>query len=117
MEKSVQAFLIKINEQKHVLELIKNVENLTINLIAKNSITAFTITNKELYILENENEAVNTCEISGKTKDLQDLLSGKEQLRVLLRHGKIRISASFRIILLLESLFYLTKSETHLVKI
>jgi hypothetical protein len=116
MEESVQAFLIKINKQKHVLELIKNLENLSIILIAENLIVAFTITNKELYILENENEAVNICEISGKTKDLQDLLSGEEPLRVLLRQGKIRVSTSFRILLLLESLFYLTKSDAHLVK-
>jgi hypothetical protein len=116
MEKSVQAFLLKVNKQKHVLQLLQKIENLTIRLVAEHSSTAFVITNTGIYILQNVTEAVDTCEVYGKIKDLQDLLSGMEKLRELVKHGKIRISASFRTVLLLESLFYLTKPEIPLVK-
>lgn len=116
MEKSVQAFLIKVNEQKHVLQLIQKIEYLTIRLVAEQSSTAFVITNTGIYNLQNVTEVGDTCDIYGKINDLQDLLSGKEKLRVLVKDGKIRISASFRTVLMLESLFSLTKPEIPLVK-
>jgi hypothetical protein len=116
MEKSVQAFLLKVNEQKHVLQLLQKIENLTIRLVAEHSSTAFVITNTGIYNLQNVAETVDTCDVYGEITDLQDLLSGKEKLRVLVRDGKIRISSSFRTVLFLESLFYLTKLEIPLVK-
>jgi uncharacterized protein YjiK len=115
MMESVQAFLVKIKEQSHVLQLIKDIDYLTIKLVADGSSISFAIANQNVFILDNEDEEIRTCKIQGKIKDVEDLLKGKEKLRSLEKRGRLQISAPFRTILLIESLFYLTKSENPII--
>jgi hypothetical protein len=44
------------------------------------------------------------------------LLEGKEKLRNLLKKEQLKVIAPFRAVLLIESIFYLTKPEEQLTK-
>jgi hypothetical protein len=114
---SVQVFITKMKEQRHVLELIKNIDYLTIRLVAEDSSISFAIANNDVFVLQNAEEEIPLCEIQGGIKNVEDLLKGKEKLRTLVNHGRLQISAPFRTVLMLESLFYLAKSEIPTIKI
>lgn len=109
MMEEVQNFLMTIKERTHVLQLIQNTELLVtiaclqqkINLIIKNG---------EILFLQDADVVLPTCEISGELGSLKELLDGKETLRFLVRKGHLKVSAPFRTVLLLESVFYLTKA-------
>lgn len=117
MIESVQAFLVRMREQSHVLQLIKNIDDLTVRLVAGGSSISIAIVNKEMFILQNVDEEIEGCKIFGEIKDMEDLLNGKEKLRSLVKSGNLQISAPFRTVLLLESLFYLTNTEISAIKI
>ena len=57
------------------------------------------------------------AEIYGEQEAMQEIISGKEKLRTFMKKGKVQVSAPFRTILLLESLFYLTKMDCTYAKI
>jgi hypothetical protein len=68
-------------------------------------------------LLYEEDERLMHNKISGRQKELEELLEGKETLRSLMRKKQLMVSAPFRTILLLESLFYLTKASGRLREI
>jgi hypothetical protein len=111
MMESVRDFIMSTKERNHVLQLINTIDFLSIRLVSGNMSLLFAIANGELLMIEDENEGINTCKISGEIEAIKALLKGNEKLRILLNRGLLKISAPFRTILLLESIFYLTKAE------
>jgi hypothetical protein len=105
MDETVQSFLQTIKERPHVLQLINHTD-LLLTLVSGNRRVALSVKNGMIYLPQDTDAALANCEISG---DIPQLLEGKETLRNLVRKGKIQIVAPFRTVLLLESLFYLTK--------
>jgi hypothetical protein len=111
MMESVRDFIMTIKKRNHVLQLINTIDYLSIRLVSGDMSLLFAITNGELLMIEDESGEINTCKISGEMEAIKALLEGNEKLRVLLNSGLLKISAPFRTILLLESIFYLTKAE------
>ncbi|WML45913.1 hypothetical protein [Neobacillus sp. PS3-40] len=111
MMESVQNFIMTIKERNHVLQLINTIDFLSVRLVSGNMSLLLAITNGELLMIEDEDEEINTCKISGEIETIKTLLKGNEKLRILLNRGLLKIYAPFRTILLLESIFYLTKAE------
>jgi hypothetical protein len=107
MDETVQSFLQIIRERSHVLQLLKHTELLII-LISGGKRIQIAIKDGDIYLEHDPDETVPTYEINGEIKQL---LEGKETLRYLVQKGKLKISAPFRTILLLESIFYLTKAS------
>jgi hypothetical protein len=109
MDETVHFFLQMIKERSHVLQLINNIE-LLVNLVSGEKRVLIAIKNGEVYLLHDTELIQTNYEISG---DIKKLLEGKETLRSLVRKGQLKISAPFRTILLLESIFYLTRAQDH----
>jgi hypothetical protein len=53
----------------------------------------------------------NLVKIQCRQEAVTDLLAGKRKMRELVRNGLLKVDASFRTTLLLESIFYLSKEE------
>jgi hypothetical protein len=103
MKEAVQSFLTEIREKDHLLQLInQNRFSLTFKQGQENISLAFK--DGEIifdFLLPN-------YEIKG---DISSLLKGEKTLRALIRNGDISINAPFRVLLMLESFFYLGKGS------
>jgi hypothetical protein len=113
----VKVFLAKVKEQGHVLPLIKQA-NLQLDLHCEQQTIQIVIKNGDVFILQDAEGPLLKSEISGNEMAMKLLLEGKERLRVLKQNRQLNVLAPLRTILLLESIFYLTKAQDRqLVKI
>jgi hypothetical protein len=80
-----------------------------ISFISNNETISLFLKNGEITMLHDSEEVFNKYEIYGEFSAIEQLLTGKERLRNLVKREKLSIAAPFRRILMLESLFYLTK--------
>jgi hypothetical protein len=109
MNEAVKTFLTSIKNREHILQLLPETE-FSLMLVIGEDRVPLTFKNGEV-LLENLQPSY---EVSG---DIHQLLEGKEPLRTLIRKGQIKISAPFRILLLLESIFYLARGNQTLKEI
>lgn len=106
----VQDFIDRINEREHILLLIEDVE-LKISFIIeeKQQMLSIFFCHGEVILLNDMNTVYDSVEIYGEQCSFKVLMEGRETLRTLMKTGDLRVSAPFRTLLLLESLFYLGK--------
>ncbi|MGG3564399.1 hypothetical protein ABES03_22680 [Neobacillus rhizosphaerae] len=116
MIKSIQKFLVKMQKQGHVYQLIKQAE-VHVNLRCEEQVVQLVIKNGAVFILQNPLEQHNAYEVRGNEAAMKQLIEGTSRLRVLEQKGEIKVDTSLRIALLLESLFYLTKAQEDFAKI
>jgi hypothetical protein len=116
MIEAMKTFLLTIKQQEHVVPLLKHL-NLRVNLVCEQQTLQLVIKEREILLLHDEEKTKTTSEIQGNQTAFIQLLEGKERLRVLERNGQITVSAPLRIVLLLESIFYLTKTQDDFLKI
>jgi hypothetical protein len=107
----IQVFLSAIRKQSHILKLIENLDALKIKLISEDAEEILVFHQGEVFLLIDNDESTGTYVISGERNSIYSLLQGKEKLRNLIRYKKLNVTAPFRTILLIESIFYLTKLE------
>lgn len=116
MKETMKAFQLAVKQQGHILPLLEH-GDLRVNLISELTTIQIVFKNREVFILH-DNEGIQTIpEIRGDRQAIKQLLEGKERLRTLERNGQLTISAPIRTTLLLESIFYLTKSQENFSKI
>ncbi|OLS34591.1 hypothetical protein [Bacillus sp. MRMR6] len=107
MKDTLHNFLKTLNERKHVLRLIDHAEKLSVKFcIGEDSIFVAFHRGTAILIDKDLNKLVD-CQISGNKKAIQELLEGRDSLRRLYKNGQLKVTASFRTVLLLESIFYL----------
>lgn len=111
MNIAAQSFIKNISEKKHIQCLIEKDSCLTVSLHSKSERVAFIIRRGEIELSHDVDPSTCDYEITGEADALRDLLAGNEPLRQLAKKGRIENTPHFRITLLLESLFILTKSE------
>ena len=109
MIEAFNKFLEKASQQEHILPLIQDAD-LRVNLVTSQHSIQLVIKKGVIFTLQNQ-PAKN--EISGTPNAMTQLLEGKQRLRTL----QLTINAPLRTILLLESLFYLTKAQEDFAKI
>jgi hypothetical protein len=117
MIEAVQGFMEAVRERSHVRKLIENVDMLNIRIITDNKNSVLAIRHSEVLLLDDHWEKNVTCTICGREESINILLNGREKLRNLIRNGQLEVIASFRSLLLMESMFYLTKRDERVVKI
>lgn len=113
---TLQAFIRSINERKHVLLLIQN-SVMTIELVTKDEAFSLLIKNGEVFITEMDSESSNKYRICGEKDRIKDLISGREKLRTLMKKRELQFTAPFRTTLMLESFFYLGRTDLFMAKI
>lgn len=111
MEEMIQVFLAAIKKHGHVLKMIEKSDGLTIKLVCEGQEDFLVFHRGEVILLVDCKDRAVTCEISGQRDSIYSLLEGKEKFRGLINNGQLQVKAPFRTILLIESIFYLTKSE------
>jgi hypothetical protein len=116
MDEAVQTFINELKGREDLLQLVTNTE-FQLSFFCGNQIFRMAFQNGDVFLLYEEDELLMNNKISGKQKELEELLEGKETLRSLMRKKQLMVSAPFRTILLLESLFYLTKASGRLREI
>lgn len=107
----IQTFLYTINERKHVLELLQKNERLLIEFKSGGKTAKMALANGEYPQFHDMDHSFLYCGITGELSAIKLLLEGKAKLRILASQGQLNVSAPFRTVLLLESLFYLTKAD------
>lgn len=111
MKEIIQCFLSAIKQRGHVLTLIEKLDGLKIRLVCDGQEDFLVFHRGEVFLLVDNSENAVTCEIGGQQDSIYSLLEGKERLRILINNGQLKVKAPFRTILLIESIFYLTKPE------
>ncbi len=111
MEEMIQIFLAAIKKHGHILKLIEKMDGLTIKLVCEGQEDFLVFHRGEVILLVDYDDRAVTCDISGQRDSFYSLLEGKEKLRNLINNGLLNVKAPFRTILLIESIFYLTKPE------
>jgi hypothetical protein len=112
MMEMIQTFLIKVKERDHIRSLLNNADSLIVRFICGHQNIDIFLKNGECTLLYDPSENFTECEIYGEIETVQQLLSGERKLRSLMQKGRLQVKASFRTLLLLEALFYLTKIDT-----
>lgn len=116
MIETVQAFIQSINLRKHVLTLIEDIR-LTVEFRMEDETLFLVLKNGEVFLADGPSDPSHTFRISGEKERIKELISGREKLRIFLIRGDLQCSAPFRTILMLESFFYLGKTEQVMAKI
>jgi hypothetical protein len=111
MDEMIQIFLSAIKNRSHVLKLIENLDGLRIKLVCERLENLLVFHRGEVFLLVDNDESTISYVISGQRDSIYSLLEGKEKLRNLINNGQLNVKAPFRTILLIESIFYLTKLE------
>ncbi|MDQ1000962.1 hypothetical protein QFZ28_001362 [Neobacillus niacini] len=111
MEEMIRIFLSAIRKRSHVLKLIETSEYLKIKLECEDQEGFLVFHRGEVFSLVDNNDSTVTCEINGQRDSVNSLLEGNGKLRILINQGQLKVKAPFRTILLIESIFYLTKPE------
>jgi hypothetical protein len=111
MEEMIQVFLSAIKKRDHVLKLIENLDGLKIKLVCENAEGLLVFHRGEVFSLVDKDDRAVTYVIEGQRNSIYILLEGNQKLRTLIQNKKLRLTAPFRTILLIESIFYLTKPE------
>lgn len=107
----IQIFISAIKKRGHVLTLIEKLEALKIKLVCEGQEDSLVFHHGEVIFLVDSNDSFVTCEIIGQRDSIYNLLEGKEKLRNLINNGQLKVKAPFRTILLIESIFYLTRPD------
>jgi hypothetical protein len=108
MEGTVQWFVERYNV-KNSLTYLFNSLPMIICLQTDNKTYHLTFTNEQAsYDVGTQNEGGAIVQICGSNEAISELLLGKQKLRYLISMRSLTVNGSFRTILLLESLFYLT---------
>jgi hypothetical protein len=113
----IQIFLSTIKERGHVLKLIEKLDGLKIKLVCEDTENLLIFHRGEVFLQGDNGENVLTNVISGQPEAIYSLLEGEEKVRNLMNSGKLKVKAPFRTILLIESIFYLTKPDDRYIKI
>lgn len=117
MIESLKIFQLAIKQQAHVLPLLEHID-LRVKFVCEQNTFQLIIKDGEIFILhDRKDSSQSTSEIRGDLNIIQQLLEGKERLRVLERNGQLTVTAPLRTTLLLESVFYLTKAKVNFAKI
>lgn len=116
MEEMIHVFLSAIKKQCHVLKLIENLDGLKLKLICEEAETILIFRRGEVFLLVDNDGRSDSYVIKGERDSICSLLSGNEKLRTLIHNKKLRLTAPFRTILLIESIFYLTKPNKQFEK-
>jgi SCP-2 sterol transfer family len=111
MIESIKTFVEAFQAQSHLLPLIQGVD-LKVQLNGWERSFLLHIKNGTITLVHSSDQV--DCEIGGDQIALNQLLEGKERMRILERNGQLKVSAPLRTMLLLESIFVLTKTENHL---
>jgi hypothetical protein len=102
---AINAFLLNVNARDHVLSLVQT-KDFVIQISGQHDLL---FKNGKVEWLQTNDTDKVTYLIDGDYRTLCQLLEGREPLRKLVREGTLQIIAPFRTVLLLESIFYLTK--------
>ncbi|WP_160722445.1 hypothetical protein [Bacillus sp. USDA818B3_A] len=114
MEQLAEDFINRFNLQGHTLGLIKRAD-LRVKISCDSGTFILEIKNSQI-VLKNHHQQ-NCYQIAGDYHTLKQLFEGTERLRILERKGQLTIEAPLRTILLLESIFFLTKAHENLAKV
>jgi hypothetical protein len=118
MFETMNTFLQAVKEREHIHPLIQQADLRVSLLCDQHQPIQLVIKNGEIVtLLDSESTEQPRNEISGNLTAMEQLLEGKERLRVLERNSHLKVTSSLRTTLLLESIFYLTKAQNDFAKI
>ncbi|NRD76423.1 SCP2 sterol-binding domain-containing protein [Bacillus sp. BRMEA1] len=117
MIEAINTFLQQVKVREHIVPLIQQAD-LRVSLHCHAAPVQLVIKNGEILMLHDSEQQIKPNNVIwGSAHAFELLLEGKTRLRELERNGDLKIEASLRMILLLESIFYLTKARQDFAKI
>ena len=116
MIEAVNNFIHAVKNQAHIFPLIQQAD-LQVNIKTNHQAAQLVFQNGEITARQAKKDQPTRFEISGSQAAIELLLKGKERLRALEGTGRVKVNAPLRTVLLLESIFYLTRPDSFLEKI
>jgi len=113
MRDAAAAFIDEVKSKTHLNQLLKDLV-FSICLKAENERIPLSVRNGEIVMDYNNNDEIYDAIISGPRDSIQAILTGKEKLRDAMRWNDVTVTSTFRKLLFLESLFYLSKPRKHI---
>jgi hypothetical protein len=113
MRDAAAAFIDEVKSKTHLNQLLKDLV-FSICLKAENERIPLSVRNGEILMDHNNNDEIYDAIISGPRDSIQAILTGKEKLRDAMRWNDVTVTSTFRKLLFLESLFYLSKPRKHI---
>lgn len=105
MQKLIQQFVHDSNNNQAIAQLIKN-ENFIVMIKWNEASCAIELKDKQFLATETI-EVKPDYMMEGSSDSLKDIISGKVLLRAMVASNHVKVSATLRKLLFLESLFYL----------
>lgn len=113
MNETLADFTAKIKEPGHVRRLLDHKE-FGLILICGKQRAAILFKAGQAFLTDDAGIDIDQYVLQGDQISFAKLLTGRETLRALMEKQELSISAPFRILLLLESLFYLIRLDEKL---
>lgn len=107
---AIENFAASLRDQNHLQPLVAN-KQFTVTFIAGKERVTLIFLDGDVTLYPQIVEERVDCRIVGKEHAISDLLAGKERLRTLVNSRQLSVVAPYRIILLLESIFFLASNE------
>lgn len=111
MKELVEKFIEEVKSKGHVKQLINNADaSFSLLIQTEREVAKLVFDNKNILITYPQYFENPDVTISGSIENLRSIFMGKEKLREAINNKNITVQASFRRLLFLESLFFLSKN-------
>ena len=113
MIEALQKFIEELEGKKYLADLYWNRSSAPVHFQVENINKSFSLTSLgDKIVIDNPKTDISEgTVIYGSEESLQELFTGKATFRDLIKKGKLKVNASFRSKLRLESIFFLAVSQ------
>jgi hypothetical protein len=109
MQERIVRFVNEINTKNHIIQIVKNLDLCLTIETGGNCFYIYFQDNKVLFRERNDLPAGCQAKLAGENQLIIELLDGEIKLRDGINFGHFKLDCPFRILLALESIFFLSR--------
>ncbi len=111
IDQVVEAFKQRFEKQNHLSPFFR-LQDYVIALSTQEESISVHIRKRSCKVITQNDQTQSVVEITGSTEAVKSFIEGRVKLSELINRKEIHLDASYRIILKLESIFYLSGQQT-----
>lgn len=111
MKQVIEVFTKRLEKQSYLSPFFK-LQDFVITLSSNEERVSIHLKKRSCQVIMDDIQNENVIEINGCSDTLLHLIQGNEKLSTLIKENKITVNASYRVVLKLESIFFLSGQQS-----
>ncbi|WP_349408402.1 hypothetical protein [Pseudalkalibacillus sp. SCS-8] len=107
----IDLFSSRFEKQSHLSPFFR-IQDYVVALTTDEETIAIRLRRRSCQVIDERADVFGAVEIFGCTESFESLILGRSKMSDLILQGKLKVNASYRLILKLESIFYLSSQQS-----